>query len=121
MVTETVIEQVLTMMLIMAVGFVLRKRQVWSNEVNRRMTDILINVTMPFLILYSFNMKFSGPMMASVGTVLLFSLIIHALLIVCSQFWYCKFKSPVKQIFHFSTVFANCGTMITIPAIIAAI
>ncbi len=108
-VTDKVIEQVLTMMLIMAVGFVLRKRHVWSNEVNRRMTDILINVTMPFLILYSFNLKFSTQMMASAGTILVFSLIIHALLILCCQLWYCRFKSPVKQILHFSTVFSNCG------------
>ena len=108
-VTDQVIQQVLSLILMMAIGWGLRKKGILTNSVNRSLCDILINVSMPCLIIKSFNVNFSSSLMANAWTILLYSLIIHALMIGLCQVWYCKVHTIKKPVFHFATVFSNCA------------
>lgn len=108
-VTDEVIQQVLALMLMMAVGWGLKKKGILTNLVNRSLSDILINVTMPCLIIKSFNVSFSSSLMVNAWNILMYSFIIHALMIGFCQVWYCKVHIIKKSIFHFATVFSNCA------------
>lgn len=101
--------QVATLILMLAIGGVLRKKAVLTTPVVKGLTDILMDVTLPCLILYSFNFKFSEQLLAGAQRIFIYSCMVHGALIVLSPVWYYKFKPPVKNIFYFSTVFSNCG------------
>lgn len=107
--TDQVIQQVLSLILMMAVGWGLRKKGILTNSVNRSLSEILINVSMPCLIIKSFNVNFSSSLMVNAWTILVYSFIIHALMIGFCQVWYCKIHIIKKPVFHFATVFSNCA------------
>lgn len=104
-----VINQVIILTLMMMVGVILRKAKIVTNEVNKGFSSILMNVTLPCMIMYSFNFKFSIDMLKSAIMILFYSIAIHIILIILSKLLYFKFEDSEKNIFKFATVFSNCG------------
>ncbi|CUH96600.1 putative membrane protein [Propionispora sp. 2/2-37] len=105
----TVINQVLILTLMMIIGVILRKKKIITDEVNKGLSDILMYVTLPCMIIYSFNFEFSMDMLKNAVLILFYSFLIHIILILLSKLLYCKLESSKKSIFSFSTVFSNCG------------
>lgn len=95
--------------LMMIVGVILRKAKIITDEVNKALSSILINVTMPCMILYSFNFKFSMSMLKNAIMILFYSIAIHVFLIVLSKLLYFKSEDSKKKVFEFATIFSNCG------------
>lgn len=93
----------------MMVGVILRKTKIITDEVNRGLSNILMNVALPCMILYSFNFKFSTNMFKGAVMIFLYSALIHIALIILSQIFYYKFKDSEKNVYTFATVFSNCG------------
>lgn len=93
----------------MMVGVILRKIKIITDEVNRGLSNILMNVALPCMILYSFNFKFSANMFKGAVMVFLYSALIHIALIILSKILYYKFKDSEKNVYTFATVFSNCG------------
>ncbi|MGB8602516.1 MAG: AEC family transporter, partial [Rhizomicrobium sp.] len=104
-----VTNQILILTLLMIIGVVLRKVRILTDELISGLTRLLLGLTMPCLILYSFNLPFSPAMLASAGAVLLYSFAIHFGLIFVGLLAYCRFKPATRHVFQFSTVFSNCG------------
>lgn len=104
-----VINQVIILTLMMMVGVILRKTKIITNEVNKGFSGILMNVTLPCMIIYSFNFKFSMDMLKSAIIILFYSIVIHIILMILSKILYYKFEDSEKNIFKFATVFSNCG------------
>ncbi|WP_066022418.1 MULTISPECIES: AEC family transporter [Clostridium] len=104
-----VINQVTMLTLMMIVGIILRKAKIITDEVNKALSTILINVTMPCMILYSFNFKFSMSMLKNAIMILFYSIAIHVFLIVLSKLLYFKSEDSKKKVFEFATIFSNCG------------
>ena len=113
-----VINQVFSLLLMMAVGALLRKRKIVNDAVLKGFSETLMFVTLPFMILYSFNFSFSRDMLANGIVMFCYSVAAHLFLILLSQLLYWKFDASKKYIFHFSTVFSNCG-FIGFPLIFA--
>ncbi|MBP2032008.1 putative permease [Clostridium algifaecis] len=105
----TIINQIVILTLMIMVGVVLRKTKIVTDEVNKGLSNILMNVTLPFMILYSFNFKFSMDMLKEGITIFLYSVGIHIFLIILSKLLYFKFENSKKSVFKFATVFSNCG------------
>ena len=104
-----IVEQVIILILMMTVGFFLRKQGVFTNEVNKGLSYLLVNITLPAMILYSFNFAFSMELLTSAAIMLSCAFGIHISLILLSMLFYGHFSDPKKYIFKFSTVFSNCG------------
>ncbi|MBX4259502.1 AEC family transporter [Clostridium estertheticum] len=104
-----VMNQVIILALMMMVGVILRKTKTITDEVNKSFSNILINVTMPCMIIYSFNFKFSMDMLKGASMILFYSILIHIILIISSKLLYSKFENSKKNVFIFATVFSNCG------------
>ncbi|MCX7695551.1 MAG: AEC family transporter [Caloramator sp.] len=108
---NTIITQVIVLFLIMVVGYVSRKRGFINPQVNKSLSELLLNVTLPFMIIASFNFKFSKDML-NLGLKLFFiSTIIHILLLLIGNVIYKKFKEDEYKVLWFITVFSNCGFM----------
>lgn len=104
-----VINQVIMLTLMMMAGVILRKIKIITDEVNKGLSNILLNVTLPSMILYSFNFNFSMDMLKSAAMVFLYSTLIHIVLIILSKIFYYKFEVSKKNVYTFATVFSNCG------------
>ncbi|WP_102400560.1 AEC family transporter [Haloimpatiens massiliensis] len=108
-----VINQVLILFLIIGVGYIARKIGILNKELNKGFSDLLLKITLPFMIIGSFNHKFSPEMMKNIKSIFIYSSLIHILLIPLSKAFYIKFPKDrdKKDILRFVTVFSNCGFM----------
>jgi predicted permease len=108
---SVVIIQVATLFLIMTVGFIARKRNILNPAINKGLSDLLLNITSPFLALSSFQFAFSRDMLSAAGMVLVFAIIIHVAGILVGKILFARFNDATGKILRFITIFSNCGFM----------
>ena len=108
---STILNQVITLFLIMALGFFLKKRGTITDTVNKKLSEILVDVTNPLLIISSFQFAFSSEKLMNAGVVALFALGLHFILILSGVFIYRKYPLKTRQVLQFITIYANCGYM----------
>ena len=107
----TIINQVIILALIMGIGILARKKGMLNAEVNSKLSDFLLNVTLPCLIVTSFNFEYSAEMMNNVKMIFFYSVLIHVVLIFISKVFAVKFSEGSKKVIRFVTVFSNSGFM----------
>ena len=106
-----VINQVLILFLVIFIGVFARKKNYLNKEINKGLSDILVNITLPLLVVSSFTAEFSQDMLFNAGKVFILSMLINIVLIFCSKIIFSKFPENERNIFKFVTVFSNCGFM----------
>lgn len=108
---NTIITQVIVLFLIMMVGYISRKRGFINPQVNKSLSELLLNVTLPFMIIASFNFNFSKDMLNLGIKLFLISTAIHIILLLAGSIMYKKFDEDEYKVLWFITVFSNCGFM----------
>jgi len=108
---NSVMNQVIILFLIIGVGYYSRKKNIINDEINKGLTKLLLEVTMPLMIVASFDYSFSKELMKNIIYMLLYSSLIHGVLILTSRILYNKYSKEKKDILRFATVFSNCGFM----------
>lgn len=106
---SNILNQILILFLVMAVGFVAGKKSIITQEVNYGLSKILINITLPFMIVSSFSFEFSKEMFHTGVTLLIISMVIHLALTVISFALYRKNSPNIQKVLRFITIFSNCG------------
>jgi malate permease and related proteins len=106
-----IVNQVIILFLIMVVGYFARKKDIINSEVNRGLSELLLNITLPFMIIASFNFEFSKDMLYKAGILLFYSFIIHIVSAIVSKYIYHRYPEKTKGVLRFITVFSNCGYM----------
>ncbi len=106
---SNVVNQVLGLVLMMVIGGYLRKRGIMSDIVMKAFTDVLLSVTVPCMVIYSFHIDYSREMLDNGILMFICALVIHIFLIILSKLLYFKFDPMKRNILLFSTVFSNCG------------
>lgn len=106
---SNILNQIIILFLVMAVGFVAGKKDVITQEVNYGLSKILINITLPFMIVASFSFEFSNEMLHTAILLLIISMAIHLALTLISLVLYRKNSDNVRKILRFITIFSNCG------------
>ena len=106
-----VVNQVIVLFLILLVGFYCRKRNIINETVKKGLSELLLKITLPFMIISSFNLQYSSDMLINGGKVLLYSIIIHFSFIFISKIFYFKYEESQKNVLRFSTIFSNVGFM----------
>jgi predicted permease len=102
------LSQVLTLFIIMVVGVIARKTGIITREYGRKMSELLIYITAPAMIIVSMNFKFSGEMLSNAGLVLIIAFAVHFFSIALGFILYARFEPDTKKIAIFATVFSNC-------------
>jgi malate permease and related proteins len=108
---SSIINQVLILFLIMLVGYVARKKNVIDGPTNKGLAEMLLGITLPAMIIVSFNYSFSKEMLIKAGVLLVISSIIHLSLAFISKLLYYKVPKNENSVLRFITVFSNCGFM----------
>ncbi|MCX7950855.1 MAG: AEC family transporter [Clostridiales bacterium] len=108
---NSVANQVIVLFLIMVVGFFARKKEYINPSVNRSLSELLINITLPSMIIASFNFKFSKDMLNVGMSLFLISTVIHLSLLILGKYLYKRFNENEMKVLWFITLFSNCGFM----------
>lgn len=104
-------EVVLMMFFVLIVGFVARKLK-WVNETTaKQISQILMKVAQPLLIISSqIKVEYSAENLKNGAIVFLIGLGVHGLLSVLAYFACMWFKNPNKRkISEYALIFSNCG------------
>jgi len=104
-------EQVGQLFLVILVGFYASKKKILNEEINTGLSSILLNITLPLLIINSFNLEYNNEMINNIINTFLYSLASFVIVILISHVLYFKVKANKKQVLKFSTIFSNCGFM----------
>ncbi|WP_298836616.1 AEC family transporter [Clostridium sp.] len=105
------INQVIVLFIIMAVGFYAKKRKFLNSVVDKGLSELLLNITLPFMIITSFNIKYQAAMGSNARKIFIYSFLIHISLIFISRIFFSKFPINKQQVFRFITIFSNVGFM----------
>ncbi|MGH4125170.1 MAG: AEC family transporter [Clostridium sp.] len=105
------VNQVMVLFIIMMVGFYAKKKKFLNNIVDKGLSELLLNITLPFMIVTSFNIKYEATMVSNAQKLLIYSFLIHISLVFISKMLFFKFPSNKQQVFRFITIFCNVGFM----------
>ena len=103
------INQVIVLFIIMAIGFYAKKKKFLNNVVDKGLSELLLNITLPFMIVTSFNIKYEVDMVSNAQKILIYSFLIHISLIFISKMFFFKLPKNKQQVFRFITIFSNVG------------
>ncbi len=108
---NNIINQVIILSLIMIVGVYARKKDILSKEASKSFSNFLTNITLPCLLISSFNYTYSQDMISKARIMFVYSIIIHIILIFVSRVLTFKYPENSKKVLRFATIFSNCGFM----------
>ena len=109
--TTVLANQVIILFLLMLTGFIARKKHLLNNEVNAGITEILLNITVPFMIVTSFNLKFSPDIFHNVVILFWSAVFIHIFSAVIGLVLFRKYSEQDRKILKFVIIFSNTGFM----------
>lgn len=108
---QIIINQIIILFILMAVGFYARKKMIMNDTLSKGLSNILINIALPALIISSFTFEFSKDMLKNAGLVIIFSIIIHIIIVLVSRIAFRKYDLDKKNVLNFLGVFPNAGFM----------
>ncbi len=108
---KMIIVQVFALFFMMAVGFLARKKHFMTDEVKRGMTEILIKIISPAIIIKSFSRAFEAEKLSNIITIAIGGVIIHIVLCLLCFCFFRKETPDRKAVLRFAMVFGNFGFM----------
>lgn len=103
-------QQVLILFILIFVGFVCGKRKMFSDNAAKYMTDIVLYIVTPCVIIEAFQREFNQEMFFNLGITILCAVLIHVgSILLCSIAF--RGSDSSAKVLKFGTVFSNCGFM----------
>ena len=106
---EIVFGQVLILLIIMIVGVIAGKTGIIADGASKKLSELLLYVTIPMLVLGSFFFEYSAEKLKNGLMVLLLATGFYFLSIFLSSILFRGFSEKVKPIMRFSAVFSNAA------------
>ena len=104
-----VLKEIMSLFLIILIGVYGKKRNIINEEVNIGLRKLLLDITLPLLIINSFNFTFQGEMKSNVLVAFIYSIAFFIVGIITSYIFLIGIKGEKKKILHFANIFSNCG------------
>ena len=108
---EAVFTQVAILCIMIFVGYYASKRNIIDREANRKFSDLLLNITLPCMIITSFQFDFSAEVLYDAGRILIIAVLIHLLSAVVARVIYNKSPWQTASVLRFVTIFSNAAFM----------
>ncbi|MFW5998539.1 MAG: AEC family transporter [Bacillota bacterium] len=108
-----VINQILVLFIIIFIGYILKKRNHIDEKLNQGLSRLLVEVTMPALIISSMNVKINSSLISKIKLTVILTIIIYIFLILFSNLItkFLSISSSHKKVFIFAIIFGNVGFM----------
>lgn len=111
MTQQIIFKQVAALFVMILSGFILRKVKIITSKDNKTLSEILLNLTLPLMIITSFQFELSPEKLRNASVVLILSFFAHAVTAGISHLVYAKMEVKKQQIYKVSTVFSNAAFM----------
>lgn len=105
------ITQVLIMFMLIAVGFLCYKKGVFTDEASRQLSNFLLTIVVPIIIICSYQTEFDMDKAVKLGITFLLSLLIYAVGIPLSLLVFRKSKDDRYRILRIGMVYSNSAFM----------
>ncbi len=106
---SAIIDSVFSLFIMILVGVYGSKKKIITSEMNKGLTDILIQIALPFMIAASFIFTYDDTIKSNVIKTFYYSLIAYIIMIAISYLLLLPVKNDKKTILHFANVFTNTG------------
>lgn len=103
--------QIVTMFLILLVGVLCFKVKFISQEMNRGLSNILLMLITPVLIIHSYQQDFSSELLEGLLISFALAIITHIFAIIISMIFKKNKNMENGSIERFSSIYSNCGFM----------
>lgn len=98
--------------LLLALGYFLGKKNMFSRSTRQQVTDLVMNIVLPASIIRSFQMELTTDVLLQTLTVLILSVIIQIFYVLLNKFIWKGVHDPRKRTnLEYGTVVNNAGTM----------
>lgn len=104
-----ILESVLSLFFMILVGVYGSKKKIITATINKGLIDILIQITLPCMILSSFIYTYDDTIKTNVLKTFYYSIAVYLITIIISRLILLPIKKDKKTILHFSNVFVNTG------------
>lgn len=105
------INQVGILFIVMLIGVYARKKKFVGDEAKKSITDLIVNITLPCMVVASFNQKLSMELLSNAGMVLVISFAIHIGSFFFSKVLFSRYPEDIKSVLRYSAVFSNAAFM----------
>lgn len=106
---SVIVNGVISLFLIILVGVYAAKKRIITKEVNKGLTNILLKITLPCLVVSSFIFDLSDELKDNIIRCFIYSPLVLIISIVISYILLIPIKGEKKIIIQFANVFSNCG------------
>jgi len=107
----TIFNQVAILFLILIIGLVAGKFKIIDSTGTKKLSEVLLFVTSPMMVLNSFFIEFSKERLINVLWIVGTGFGMFVVSILLSKVIYAKFEERIKPVLRFSAIFSNCGYM----------
>ncbi|SET00607.1 hypothetical protein SAMN05660297_01172 [Natronincola peptidivorans] len=104
-----ILESVLSLFIMILVGVYGSKKKIITAEMNKGLTDLLIQIALPFMILSSFIYTYDPTIKSNAIKTFYYSIIAYIIILLVSYLLLLPVKHDKKTILHFANVFMNTG------------
>ncbi len=101
----------LMLFLLVAVGFVIRKMNMVSEQGQKNLNDLLINVILPCNIVKSFMVEFETGMARDLTSMMLLSILVQVIFVIYGTIAFRKETPGRKACLQYGTICSNAGLM----------
>lgn len=106
---SAIAESVFSLFIIILVGVYGSRKNIITPQINKGLTDILIKIALPFMIVSSFIFTYDDTIRTNVLKTFYLSLIAYAVMASTSWLALLPVKNNKKTILHFANIFVNTG------------
>lgn len=106
---SVIVNGVISLFLIILVGVYAAKKRIITKEINKGLTNILLKITLPCLVVSSFIFDLSDELKDNIIRCFIYSPLVLIISIVISYILLIPIKDEKKIIIQFANVFSNCG------------
>lgn len=106
---QEVFNQTLTLFIVMLVGLLVAKLNILTNEVRKKLAQMLVTVVAPMLILKNFQVDYNKDLLRNMGTAAIIAFSLIGIGILVGYFVWKKAPADKKPILNYATAFPNCG------------
>ncbi len=106
---QEVFNQTLTLFLIMLVGLLVAKLNIFTHEVRHKLSRFLLYITAPMLILKNFQIDYSRNLLINMGIVSIIAFVLFGAGILAGYIAWKKSPEDKRSVLHYATAFPNCG------------
>lgn len=115
-----VVNQVLILFLLIGVGYLFRKLKMIDDNGIRQLTNLLLMIITPCIIIRSFQTPFDPTLLRGMGIAMGFAILSHVIGALVARPFFRRQPDPRRKVLEFSVVFSNCGFM-CIPLLAAVL